>query len=107
MVESSFGILTARWRIYTKPITASITLSKKIVQATCCLHNFIINHDDNNRYYSMLLPAGANNAFLENEINEIHSHCKNAAAIRDTFADYFEGDGAVGWQCEKAFRNEF
>lgn len=109
IVESSFGILVARWRIYRKPIIASITLSKKIIQATCCLHNFIINQEGNHRYYSTLTPGDykvACEAF-QDCVNESHSSCKNAAIIRNTFAEYFEGDGAVSWQWEKVFRNEF
>lgn len=42
VVESAFGILAARWRIYRKPIIASIATAKSIVQATVALHNFII-----------------------------------------------------------------
>ncbi|XP_036144740.1 protein ANTAGONIST OF LIKE HETEROCHROMATIN PROTEIN 1-like [Monomorium pharaonis] len=108
-VESSFGILTAKWRIYRKPIIASITLSRKIVQATCCLHNFIINHENSYKYYSTLTPVDANvaNEALQDNINEINSYSKNAAMIRDKFADYFVKAGAVTWQWEKAFRNEF
>ncbi|XP_018396263.1 PREDICTED: putative nuclease HARBI1, partial [Cyphomyrmex costatus] len=34
VVESAFGILAERWRIYRKPITSSVANSKKIVQAT-------------------------------------------------------------------------
>lgn len=109
VVESSFGILVARWRIYRKPIIASITLSKKIIQATCCLHNFIINHESNNRYYSTLTPTDyeiAPEAF-QDYINENYSSCTKAVAIRNTFAEYFERDDAVPWQWEKALRNEF
>lgn len=109
VVESSFGILTARWQIYRRPIIASVNLSRKIVQATCCLHNFIINEkDSSNRYYSTVTPAYTfTQEAFQDYINETHSSCKNAAHIRNTFADYFEGDGAIKWQLEKVFRNEF
>jgi len=106
VVESSFGILTAKWRIYRRPIIASVTLAKKIVQATCCLHNFIINHEDN-RYYSTITNETFTQEAFQDYVNKTHSSCKNAAFIRDTFAEYFEGDGAVTWQWEKALRNEF
>lgn len=109
VVESSFGILTARWLIYRRPITASVRLSRKIVQATCCLHNFIINHEDNNRYYSTVTPADSTfpKEAFQDYVNETHSSCKNAANIRDTFAKYFEEDGAIMWQWEKILHNEF
>lgn len=109
VVESSFGILTAKWQIYRRPIIASVTLSRKIVQATCCLHNFIINQNNSNQYYSTVTPT--NDIFtqeaLQDYINETHSSCKNAAHIRNTFADYFEGNGAIEWQWEKVLCNEF
>nr|XP_012217232.1 PREDICTED: uncharacterized protein LOC105669063 [Linepithema humile] len=46
VVESPFGILAERWRIYRKPIISSIANAKKIVQATVVLHNFIINNEE-------------------------------------------------------------
>jgi len=51
VVESSFGVLIAKWRIYRRPIIASVTLAKKIVQAIYYLHNFIINHEDNRLFH--------------------------------------------------------
>jgi len=77
------------------------------VQATCCLHNFIINHEDNNRYYSTATLNDEPNEAFQGNATERHSYCKSAAIIRDTFANYFEGDGAVTWQWDKALRNEF
>lgn len=96
VVKSSFGILTARWQIYRKPIIASINASRRIVQATCCLHNFVINHEHGNQHYSTLTTAdGTYTKAFQNYIDEKHSFCKTAATIRNTFADYFEGDGAI------------
>jgi len=78
------------------------------VQATCCLHNFIINHEDY-RYYSTVTPADDifTQKTFQDYVNETQSSCKSAASIRDIFAEYFEGDGAVTWQWEKVLRNEF
>lgn len=45
VVESSFGIMAARWRIYRRPIISSISTAVKIVQATTCLHNFVIKKE--------------------------------------------------------------
>lgn len=110
VIESAFGILVARWKIFRKPIIASLTLSEKIVQATCCLHNFIINNEGNDRYYSTLQAANNANENLIDITNsryyEINS-CTNVANIRNNFAVYFEGDGAIPWQWEKALLNDF
>lgn len=51
VIESAFGIMVARWRIYRRPIISSISTAVKIVQATTCLHNFIIINE-NKLYYS-------------------------------------------------------
>lgn len=41
VVENCFGILTARWRIFCRPIRAAVSLVHKIVQATVCLHSYL------------------------------------------------------------------
>jgi len=45
VIESAFGILVARWRIFRKPIIATIRTAIRIVKATTVLHNFIINSE--------------------------------------------------------------
>lgn len=111
VIESTFGILVARWKIFRKPIIASLTLSERIVQATCCLHYFIINCEGNDRYYFTLQTA--NNHAYENLIDITNSRyyeissCTNIANIRNKFVMYFEGDGAIPWQWEKALLNDF
>lgn len=64
MVESAFGILGARWRIYRNAIIGTPQLVTKIVQATTCLHNwFITNSLEKSRtiweteVYTQLSPA--------------------------------------------------
>jgi len=45
VVESAFGLLASRWRIYRKPISASLATTVKIIQATTALHNFIMQYE--------------------------------------------------------------
>ncbi|KAJ8939215.1 hypothetical protein NQ314_011205 [Rhamnusium bicolor] len=47
LIESCFGILSSRWRIYRKPIIASESTIITIIQATTCLHNFLMNRENN------------------------------------------------------------
>lgn len=41
VIENCFGILSARWRIFRRPIRAADSLVQQIVQATVCLHNYL------------------------------------------------------------------
>lgn len=41
MIENAFGILTARWRIFKGPISASPETVQLIIEATVCLHNYL------------------------------------------------------------------
>jgi hypothetical protein len=40
-VESAFGLLAARWRVYQKPFEIPVSKVDKVVLATCVLHNFL------------------------------------------------------------------
>ena len=41
VIENTFGILAARWRIYNSPIIASIENAESYVLATIALHNYL------------------------------------------------------------------
>jgi hypothetical protein len=45
IIENAFGILSARWRIYRRPINASEKTVSLIMKATVCLHNFILTKE--------------------------------------------------------------
>ena len=40
-VENTFGILSAKWRIYHHPIRASPETVESIIKGTICLHNYL------------------------------------------------------------------
>lgn len=44
-IENAFGILSARWRIFRRPIKGNVDLVKKIV---VCLHNYLFLNDNTN-----------------------------------------------------------
>lgn len=48
-IENSFGILTARFRIFRRPIRANVSTVEKIIKATVCLHNYLL-YTDNAQY---------------------------------------------------------
>ena len=41
VIENTFGILVTRWRIYSRPIKASVENVEKYVLATISLHNYL------------------------------------------------------------------
>lgn len=112
VVENAFGIMASRWRIYNKPMNTSLATTEAIVQATICLHNFLMTKDrycddnfgDNVNYNSIM----ANDLWRQNllETSAIQDHqnassnnySKEAAEIRDRFTDYFITEGAISWQ---------
>lgn len=113
VVESAFGILAERWRIYKKPIISSVANAKKIVQTTIVLHNFIINNEEqlqsqhryghitNEGYYStmsrglQLLPMYRGRT------------SRNGIEVRNAYTAFFNGNGALPYQWEKAMQNNF
>lgn len=114
IVENVFGILSARMRIFRKPIIASIPTAIKIIKATTCLHNFIISEElkqpQSERHYMILnsherelRSTGVEDAGTFDRSRPMRS----CAQIRDNFATFFETTGAVPWQWEKVLQNNF
>ncbi|KAJ8966799.1 hypothetical protein NQ314_003295 [Rhamnusium bicolor] len=111
IIESAFGILSGRWRIFRRPINASVSTTIKITQATICLHNFIMRHELNmaisERRYSLADCLEDSGALIDIGRTGSTTFSRNASNIRDDFAEHFEGIGAVHWQWEKVLQNEF
>ncbi|XP_015778411.1 PREDICTED: uncharacterized protein LOC107356303 [Acropora digitifera] len=117
-IENAFGILSAKWRIFRKPIKAKVDFVDKITKATVCLHNYprltdnatytpagFIDSEDSN---GNILPgdwrniATGGNGGL-NEIGRIvgNRYSVEASDARDAFKDYFnsaDGDADCPWQ---------
>ena len=114
-IENSFGIMAARWRIYQRPIRASVQTVEKIVKATLCLHNYLRLTEN-----ACYLPSGfvdsenGEGDLVEGDWRAIAQHDDGmanlgriggnrytfeAARYRDDFKQYFNSDlGAVPWQ---------
>ena len=101
--------------VYRKPILASIENAIGIVQATVCLHNFLLQKDItipfNERQYSRPTEREGTTsnhlqALLPNGIPGFGGN-PNATQIRNAFKHYFCTTGAVDFQWEKAINNNF
>ena len=53
IIENCFGILAARWRVFCRPIRASVYLVQKIIEVAACLHNYLRLTDN-----AMYCPQG-------------------------------------------------
>ena len=121
-IENAFGILSARWRIFLKPIKAKPTLVDNIVKACLCLHNYL-RLTDNAQYVptgfvdsedssgkiiggdwrsvvneGALLPTATGRAFNRSSAD--------AKQTRDLFEKYFNSqEGSLSWQI--AYVNSF
>ena len=68
-IENTFGILSAKWRIFRKPIRAYIDTVEAITKACVCLHNYL-KQTDNAGY----TPDGS-----------VDSECCNAGPIEGSW----------------------
>lgn len=112
MVESAFGILAARWRIYRKPIIASVANARKIIQATVALHNFIISNEKNGQSrntYTRVTPEDCN--IFSQGLSSLpvcrNRSIKTGIEVRDAYLEFFMDTGALPFQWEKAINNDF
>jgi len=112
VVENTFGTMATRWRIYQKPMNTSLATTEAIVQATICLHNFMMMRDrccDDSFVNSVNCNIVANivrenipqtNAIQNYQNTSPNNYSRQAAEIRDRFTEYFMTEGAVPWQWE-------
>ena len=115
-IENSFGILSAKWRIFRRPIRAGVDTVEKIIKAAVCLHNYLRQTDtakytpagfvDSENGDGDIIPGNWRNT-VQNEGSSLMSlnHSRSnrskfdATKIRDDFKSYFNSpQGAVAWQ---------
>ena len=115
-IENTFGIFSARWRIFRRPIRAKPESVERIIKACVCLHNYLAQ-TDNAGYVPIgfidaedstvdLIPgswksivAGDRSALQGIQRVGSNNYRLEAKAIRDQFKDYFNSSvGSVSWQ---------
>ena len=119
IIENTFGILVARWRIFQGPIEGTPERVEKYILATIALHNYLRQTD--NACYN---PAGfvdsvdSTGELVEGNWRElIHNNLKpirpvrnsryasTAIETREKLTDYFVSErGSVSWQWDNIRR---
>lgn len=112
-IENSFGILACQWRILKKPIESTVDNTINMIYAIICLHNWLRKRDDRNEYISPnmvdqysphgFIPGVWRKEMENSALQNIFAYGNNnntryAAAIREEFCDFFNGEGAIPWQ---------
>lgn len=119
-IENAFGVLSAQWRIFRRPIRANPDTVDSIVKATVCLHNYLRTTD--NAHYipqgfvdsechsgeirpgdwrSSIELAGENNALQPIRRVGSNTYSQSAKETRELFKEYFNNSiGALTWQLD-------
>lgn len=118
IVENAFGILASRFRIFQRPIMTSVEVTEKIVRTACALHNYL-RITNANAYLpqgttdiedidaGVIIPGSwrreVSNLAMVGNNNVGNRSSRQARELRDRYADYFAGSGAVPWQNRMVF----
>ena len=111
IIENSFGIAAARFRIFLQPINAKVSTVKSVTKAIVALHNFLMykNQHCPPNYVDSDGPQGVIPGKWHDEESSImglrdvdqlgsNNYSKHAKVIRDEFRECFTKEGAVEWQ---------
>ena len=121
LIENVFGIWSARWRVFKRPIIADTNTVELYIKATICLHNWLRNfdctddssssdHDYNPPGFADTeLPDGSvqDGQWRQEESGGLqpvkrtgsNMYSADAAGVRQKFTEYFSSpEGSVQWQ---------
>lgn len=103
VVENAFGILTQRFRIYQRRLQSKPENVDWIILATCVLHNYIRDSDENMINVS---NDSVDRANADTTLQDFSARGGNATQqafhVRDLYKNFFNSPiGSVPWQNEK------
>jgi hypothetical protein len=109
IIENTFGIMAARWRLLHRAICASEENADSMILAICSLHNFLCVEQRATYIRADDVDVGAQLGKWRTEVKEENFSAlrprqggnraaKSAADVRDAYARYFNGKGSVEWQ---------
>ncbi|CAK1593449.1 unnamed protein product [Parnassius mnemosyne] len=98
-IESTFGIMSNKFKIFQRSINHSLPNAIKLVKTCCILHNYI-RERDGYKFEDTLTIEGFQNNTNTNNISVVRS----GDVLRDKFANYFVSEvGAIPWQDDSIF----
>lgn len=114
-LENAFGVLGARFQIYRAAIKYDPDDAKKIIMATCCLHNMLRNKVVGRIIYTpptfideediMTGEIRQGDFRIESASGLVNlsrqggnRHANSAILLRNKWCIYFNTEGAVPWQ---------
>lgn len=97
-VESTFGILSNKWKIFHKPINANLDLSILLVKTCCALHNFVRARDGFRLEDTLYIKGSIGQQGFQEHPRPSRAPNQFIQA-RNQLADYFVSiNGSVPWQ---------
>jgi hypothetical protein len=105
VVENAFGILTNRFRVFSKPIPLAPHKVEAITMAACCLHNFLMRNSTSQACYVEDVLETAAKFDRSDKLSRQGGNRSSdlATEVRNKFTHYFNTIGSVPWQ-SKALR---
>lgn len=104
--------MVSKWRIFQRPIAVNVKNAILIIQATVCLHNYLIKRELNlpieNRLYSINVPVqDASTCEALHSLGAVEDTMYRGSTVRDQFEQYFYTTGAIEHQWKKAYTNDY
>ena len=101
-MENAFGILSACWRIFRKPLEVQPETADKLVLAACCLHNMLCKERD---LPTEVEPLCLSTSAFHNTQMLRRNAPSEAFQVRESFKNYFNSPvGSLPWQRDVIYR---
>ncbi|MEE6490730.1 hypothetical protein FKM82_015983 [Ascaphus truei] len=88
--------MSAKWRILLKSIETNVPNAKRIVKCVAILHNIVIDLEG-----SQEVTGATSVPLFDAHLSRSRANSASsvfAKNIRNSFKDFFNGEGAVPWQ---------
>ena len=98
-VENALGILSQRFRIFTRPIQLNPDKVELITMTACCLHNFLLRDSTSASVYMPAISDSPADSLPNIARQGSTRSSEHAVTLRNRVTHYFNSlHGAVAWQ---------